>query len=159
MFKIVLTLLWSVALLFGADEEVRIEANLFEANEKDRISIFSGNVRIRKGFDEINSSVVKIYFSKDNQPEKYEILRDVSFVIKVENDSTYTGKAQKVFLFPSSQKYIFSDLVEITEQNSGRTIRGNRVSLNMKNGNARISGGSRSPVVMTFKVPSGKERE
>lgn len=157
MFKVILGLILSLASLFAIDEEVRIEANLFEANEKERISIFSGNVRIRKGFDEINSSVVKIYFSKDNQPEKYEILRDVSFIIKVENDSTYTGKAQKVFLFPNSQKYIFSDLVEITDIKSGRTIKGNRVSLNMRNGNARISGGNRSPVVMTFKVPSGKE--
>jgi len=158
MLKIILGLVVVLSSLFSSDEEVRIEANLFEANEKEKISIFSGKVRIRKGLDEINSSVVKIYFDKDNQPEKYEILKDVSFSITVENDGQYIGKAQKVYLFPVSQKYIFSDLVEITDMKSGRKIKGNRVSLNMKNGNARISGGSKSPVIMTFKVKRGDNK-
>jgi len=50
--------------IFAIEEnEIRIEANIFEANEKERISIFSGNVRIYKGSDEINSSTVKISFT------------------------------------------------------------------------------------------------
>ncbi len=46
------------------DGDVRIEANLFEANDRERVSIFSGSVKITKGKDVISSSIAKIYFDK-----------------------------------------------------------------------------------------------
>lgn len=142
-----------ISSLFGVDEnEVRIEANIFEANEKDRVSIFSGNVKIYKGKDEINSSTVKIYFDANNQPEKYEFIEDVTFNIHIKDEVIYLGKADKIHLFPNSKKYILSGGVQIFEVKSGRKIEGNRVSLDAISGSARIIGGNRKPVIMSFTI-------
>jgi len=139
--------------LFGVDDnEVRIEANIFEANEKDKLSIFSGDVKIYKGQDEINSSTVKIYFDENNQPKKYEFIDNVSFKITIKDKSTYFGKANRVYLFPETEKYIFSDDVEIVELGNGRKIEGNKVSLDGISGSARIIGDEKKPVVMSFKI-------
>lgn len=146
--------------LFGVDEnEVRIEANIFEANEKDKLSIFSGDVKIYKGGDEINSSTVKIYFDDSNQPEKYEFIDKVSFKLQIKDGSTYLGKADKVHLFPKTEKYIFSDSVEIIELESGRKIEGNRVSLDGISGSARIIGDNKKPVIMSFKLEKKEDKK
>jgi lipopolysaccharide transport protein LptA len=136
---------------------VRIEANIFEVNEKEKISIFSGDVKIKKGLDELNSSVLKIYFDDENQPERYEILNSVSFKIHIKKDSTYLGRAEKVNLFPKTDKYIFSKDVEIYEIETGRKIEGDNVSLDGESGSARIVGGSKKPVIMSFKVKDKTE--
>jgi lipopolysaccharide export system protein LptA len=141
-----------------ASEEVRIEANIFEVNEKEKISIFSGDVKIKKGRDELNSSVLKIYFDTENQPERYEILNNVSFKIHVKETSTYLGKAEKVNLFPKTDKYIFSKNVKIYEIESGRKIEGDKVSLDGESGSARIVGGNRKPVIMSFQVGEKEEK-
>ncbi len=139
--------------LFGLDEnEVRIEAKIFEANEKDKLSIFSGDVKILKGKDEINSSTVKIYFDNDNQPKQYEFIDKVSFKLHIKDGKTYLGQANKVHLFPKTEKYIFSDSVVIIELESGRRLEGDKVSLDGISGSARIIGGSKKPVVMSFKL-------
>lgn len=147
MFSVLLSTLYGVN-----DNEIRIEANIFEANEKEKLSIFSGEVRIYKGKDEINSSTVKINFDDKNQPEKYEFLENVSFNIQIKDSIHYLGKANKVYLFPNTEKYIFSGSVEITEKITGRKIEGDRVSLDGKTGSARIIGGDNRPVVMSFKI-------
>jgi lipopolysaccharide export system protein LptA len=159
MFRIFLISILLLSNLFGVDEnEIRIEANIFEANELERLSIFSGDVRIYKGRDEINSSTVKISFDKKNQPEKYEFLENVSFNIYVKDDVHYLGKADKVHLFPNTKKYIFSGAVEIIEANTGRKIEGNRVSLDGETGSARIIGDTNKPVIMSFKLNVKSEK-
>jgi lipopolysaccharide export system protein LptA len=157
MFRFVAFFFLTSKLLLGIEEnEVRIEANIFEANEKDRVSIFSGNVKIKKGIDELNSSAVKIYFDETHQPIKYEVLEKVSFKLYVREDSTYLGKADKVYLFPNTKKYIFSGDVSILEIESDRRIEGNRVSLDVESGSARIIGNESKPVVMSFKIEAKK---
>jgi len=157
MSRILLIFLIYISTLFGIDEdEVRIEANIFEANELERLSIFSGDVRIYKGRDEINSSTVKIHFDKNNQPKKYEFIEDVSFNICIKDNIQYLGKADKVHLFPNAKKYILSGSVKIRDIKTGRKIEGNRVSLDGKTGSARIIGGNKKPVIMSFKIETKK---
>ncbi len=134
------------------DGEIRIEATFFEAKERERVSIFSGSVKISKGRDTISSSSAKIYFDKKNQPIKYEFLDGVSFKIHLQKNSTYVGKAEQVFLFPKTQKYVLSKSVEITELQTGRKITGNQISLEGEDGSAKIAGDNKRPVVMSFKV-------
>jgi len=153
MFKVLILSFIMLSQLFGVEEnEIRIEANIFEANELERLSIFSGSVRIFKGKDEINSSTVKINFDKNNQPKKYEFLEDVSFNLHIPSGIHYLGKADKIHLFPNSKKYILSGSVEIIEVKTGRKIEGNRVSLDGVTGSARIIGNENKPVIMSFKI-------
>jgi|GEM_PF-522491 lipopolysaccharide export system protein LptA len=134
------------------DGDVRIEANLFEANDRERVSIFSGSVKITKGKDVISSSIAKIYFDKKNQPLKYEFLDNVSFKIHLQKNSTYVGSAEEVYLIPKNKKYILSKSVEITEIQTGRKITGNKISLDGTNGSAKVIGDNKSPVIMSFTV-------
>ena len=138
------------------ENEIRIEANIFEANEKEKISIFSGNVRIYKGSDEINSSTVKISFDNNNQPSKYEFFDKVFFNIHIKENMQYIGKADKIYLFQNTKKYIFSGSVQITEVTTERKIEGDKVSLNGQTGNVRIIGGKKKPVIMSFKINNNR---
>jgi lipopolysaccharide transport protein LptA len=144
------------ASLFAKDvhkenREVRIEAKVFEADEKSRISKFMGDVRIQTGDDEINSSVVNILFNKDNQPKKYEFDKNVSFNIHI-NNQHYIGRAEKVELDPLKEQYRFVGSVEITELTSNRKIEGREVYLDGKNGKLRIAGDEDKPVIMKFEL-------
>jgi lipopolysaccharide export system protein LptA len=135
-----------------AKEEIRIEANMFEANENKKVSTFTGNVKIKKGLDRINSSKMRIFFDRENKPIKYEILKNVNFKITADNNSTYQGEAQKITLYPLEKKYIFKNSVKILELNTGRKIIGDEVMLNSQTGNIRILGTHKKPVIMIFKV-------
>jgi len=153
--KSILIIIFTVcsSYLNGLDDgEVRIEAAFFEANDKERVSIFSGSVKISKGRDTISSSSAKIYFDKKNQPIRYEFLDNVSFKINLNKNSTYVGKAEHVYLFPKTQKYVLAKSVEITELQTGRKITGNKISLEGETGSAKVLGDNKKPVVMSFKV-------
>ena len=160
MTRILILFVVLISTLLGVnDNEVRIEANIFEANEQERLSIFSGDVRIYKGKDEINSSTVKINFDEDNQPNKYEFIENVSFNIYIKENIHYLGKANRVHLFPNTKKYIFAGSVDIVEVNTDRRIEGDRVSLDGKSGSARIIGRNNRPVIMSFKIETDKSEK
>ena len=49
-------------------EQVKITADAFEGNEKKGITTFIGNVKIKKGNDELNASRVTVLTDKDRSP-------------------------------------------------------------------------------------------
>ena len=141
-------------------EQVKILAESFSANEKKGVSIFTGNVKIKKGNDELNASKVIVYTDKDRNPIKYIADGSVSFYIDIpDNNTTYRGDAGKVIYFPNKQEYQFYTDVHLYQLNTDRKIFGDKIMLNTIDGNAKAIGAEKAPVIMIFNIEDKKKEE
>ena len=139
-------------------EQVRITADAFEGNEKEGLTVFSGNVHITKGSDELNASKVTVRTDKDRTPYRYIAEGDVSFYIDLkDNNMTYKGDAGKVIYFPLKKEYQFFTNVHLYQVGTNRKVFGDEVKLNAKDGNAKAMGKDKTPVIMIFNVDDKKQ--
>jgi lipopolysaccharide export system protein LptA len=147
-----LLLLLSVIVTSLLSEELKVVADSFEADEKRGVSIFKGNVSIKKGSDEMNASMVSIHVDKDRHPTSYVAEGDVHFFITTEDNATYSGKAQKAVFSPDEKEYQFSGDVELMQRNDKKKIVGDSVVVNMIKGTAIAQGKKNRPVIMIFEL-------
>jgi lipopolysaccharide export system protein LptA len=156
MKKILMILTILTSALYA--EQVKIIADAFEGNEKEGLTIFSGNVKITKGSDELNASKVTVHTDKERKPYQYEAEGDVSFYIDLkDNNMTYKGDAGKVVYFPLKKEYQFFKDVHLYQIGTNRKVFGDEVNLNAKDGNAKAIGKDKTPVIMIFNVEDKKQ--
>ncbi len=144
---IILILLFS----FVEAEKVEISADSFEANEPKQISIFSGNVKIKKGTDEFSASKVVILFNKKNKPTKYSATGEVNFQLNTK-EQNFVGYADKLIYEPSTQKYQILGNAFIHETTQDRKLYGEKIIIDRKKGTSKITGTKNRPVKFIFSV-------
>jgi len=141
-------------------EQVKILADAFDGNEKKGLTVFTGNVRITKGNDELNASKVVVYTDKNRNPTKYVAEGKVSFYIDIpDNNASYKGDASKVIYLPLKQEYQFYTNVHLYQLDTNRKIFGEEVILNAVDGNARALGKEKAPVIMIFNIEDKKKED
>jgi len=151
-------LLLAISLQFTAfAEELKIKANTFSADEQKGLSIFNGNVRVKKGNDELNASEVTIYTDKKNQPTKFVAIGNVSFKIETKKGAKYEGQANRVVYVPKEKKYNFYENVHLKQVNEKKEIIGDEVTLALDSGKAFAKGVKKEPVIMIFDIKDEKE--
>lgn len=155
MKQIVILTIFLVASLFS--EELKIKAQLFNADQKSGISVFEGNVNIIKGSDELNASKVTVYTDSNQKPIKFVAEGDASFYIKTLDGSLYKGKAQKVIYIPNKKEYYFYKDVHLKQINERKEIIGEEVILKTIDGKAYAKGAEKEPVIMIFNIPDEKK--
>ncbi len=146
---IIITILFYTSLFA---DQLQIIADSFERNQQTGISSFKGHVRIKKNYDELNASKLFVYVDKDNSPTKYVASGNVSFDITNDNNASYLGRSQRLIFLPKEQIYHFYEKVYIEEKITGRTLSGEKVTLNMITGNSKILGQRKAPVRVTFEI-------
>jgi lipopolysaccharide export system protein LptA len=132
-------------------EKVEISADSFEANEPKQISIFSGNVKIKKCRDEFNASRVVILFDKKNKPTKYSASGEVKFQLKTK-EQIFVGHADKLIYEPITQKYQILGNAFIHEKSQNRKLYGEKIIIDRKKGTSKITGTKSRPVKFIFSV-------
>lgn len=142
--------------LISSAVELKIKANSFSADENKGISIFSGDVRMKKQNDELNATKVTIYTDKKNQPTKFIAIGNVSFFLETKNGSKYQGNANKVIYLPKIKEYRFYKNVHLQQINEKKEIIGDEVFLSIVNGKAYAKGMKKEPVIMIFDIPEKK---
>jgi len=140
-------------------QELKIKAKQFNADQKNGISIFEGDVNIIKGADELNASVVTIYTDKEQNPTKFVAEGNASFHIVTEDGASYVGKAQKVIYLPVQKEYHFFTDVYLRQLNEKKEIIGSEVILKTIEGKAYAKGADKAPVIMIFDLPEKKEED
>ncbi|MHC3994498.1 lipopolysaccharide transport periplasmic protein LptA [Thiomicrolovo sp. ZZH C-3] len=153
-----LILAMTVAGSLYAAEQLRIVADAFTANEKQGRSVFEGNVRIKMGSDELNASRVEVYTAADRTPTKYIASGDASFFLMADDNSSYSGRAQKVIFLPLKEEYRFYGDVHLLQHNEHKQIDGEEVVVNIQEGTAAARGAERQPVIMIFNLPEEKKK-
>lgn len=127
-----------------------IDAAKFELNEKEGISIFSGNVKMKKVNDRIDAQKIEVYTSKPDEDGKREMKKfiatgSVYFTVYAEN-KIYQGKGDKVEYNPEEMKYIITGNGFVEEKVEGTKLFGELIYLDEKSGEAEIKGDKKKPV-------------
>jgi len=147
-----LILFTSFFFVFTSAEELKVISDNFKGDQKKGVAVFTGNVKVTKGSDELNASKVTIYTDKENKPTKYLAEGDVSFYIVTEQKEKYRGKAQTAIFLPNESEYHFYKKVDLIRLDDYRRVRGDKVVVNTVQGNAAAESTQDEPVIMTFTI-------
>ncbi len=139
-------------------QELKVKANLFNADQKTGVSIFEGDVNIIRGNDELNASKVTIYTNANQEPTKFIAEGNASFNIQTLEGALYKGKAQKVIYLPQEKEYYFFKEVHLKQINEKKEISGEEVVLKTIEGKAYAKGAEKEPVIMIFDMPENKKK-
>lgn len=142
----------SFLVAFSSAEELKVISDSFKGDQQKGISIFTGNVKVTKGLDELNASKVTIYTDKENKPTKYFAEGDVSFYIVTELKEKYKGKSQTAIYLPNESEYQFSKKVDLIRIDDYRRVKGDKVVVNTIHGYASAESANNDPVIMTFTI-------
>ncbi len=139
-------------------EELKVISESFKGDQQKGVSVFTGNVKVTKGSDELNASKVTIYTDKENKPTKYYAEGDVSFYILTEVGEKYKGKSQTAIYLPNESEYQFYKKVDLIRIDDFRRVKGDKVIVNTIGGNASAESTNNEPVVMTFTLEDKKSK-
>ncbi len=131
-------------------EELKVLSDNFKGDQAKGISIFTGNVKITKGLDDLNASKVTIYTDAQRKPTKYIAEGAVSFYIVTDNGEKYRGKAQKAIYLPNESEYQFYTKVDLMRIDDYRRVKGDKVVVSEVRGFANADSIDGEPVVMIF---------
>lgn len=133
-------------------EELKVVSDNFKADQQKGVSIFTGNVKVTKGSDELNASKVTIFTDKERKPYKYLAEGDVSFYIVTEQNEKYRGKSQTAVYMPNESEYQFYTKVDLLRLDDYRRVKGDKVVVNTVQGNAAAESTKDEPVIMIFNL-------
>ena len=134
---------------------VDMKADHFYANNINHEAFFEGHARIKQGKNEINASKVTVFFNDQKKALKYEAHGKVKFDL-TEKGIHYRGVSEKITYAPTNSKYYFSGDVTLIDLTNNRTIKANKVSLDLKTGLADIKGSVKKPVHFRFEIEDRK---
>lgn len=139
-------------------EELKVISDSFKGDQQKGVSVFTGNVKVTKGSDELNATKVTIYTDKENKPTKYFAEGDVSFYILTELGEKYKGKSQTAIYLPNESEYQFFKKVDLIRIDDYRRVKGDKVVVNTVHGHASAESDNNEPVVMTFTLEDKKSK-
>jgi len=149
-------LLFSFSLVSA--EELKVISDNFKSDQGKGLSVFTGNVRITKGKDELNASKVTIFTDSSKKPVKYLAEGDVSFTIVTDQKEVYRGKSQSAVYLPNESEYQFYKKVDLIRVDDYRRVKGDKVIVNTVHGQAAAESSKDEPVVMIFTLEDKKEK-
>lgn len=157
----ILKLLFLASLFFTLTyaEELQVISDNFKGDQQKGVSVFTGHVKVTKGFDELNASKVTIFTDKDRKPVKYFAEGDVTFYIVTEMKEKYRGKSQSAIYYPDVSEYQFFQKVDLIRLDDYRRVKGDKVIVNTIVGNASAESANNEPVIMTFTLQDKKSKE
>jgi len=130
---------------------VDIKADHFYANDINHEAFFEGHAKIKQGKNEINASKVTVFFNEQRKALKYEAHGNVKFNL-IEKGIHYRGVSNKISYKPRGSKYYFAGNVTLMDLTNNRTIKANKISLDLKTGLADIKGSVKKPVHFRFEI-------
>lgn len=131
-------------------QELKVLSQNFKADQPKGVSIFTGNVIVTKGLDELNASKVTIYTDSNRKPIKMVAEGDVSFYIVTELNEKYRGKSQRAVYLPNEKEYQFYTKVDLIRLDDFRRVKGDKVVVNTVYGHASAESANNEPVTMVF---------
>lgn len=137
--------------------DLQIQAMKFYGDEQAGLSVFSGDVKIKKGMDELNASKVSVYIDTKKKPTKFVAEGNVSFNLYTEDGANYKGRSQKAIYLPNEKTYNFYTDVYLQQTGDTKQIQGDLVILKLLENKAYAKGATKKPVVMTFEIDDKKE--
>lgn len=152
--------LWAllITVVYLSAEEVQVVADKFFADEKQQITVFSGNVVVTKGQDKLVANKVIIDFDKKKQPLKYTAIGNAQ-INMVLNDKNYFGKASTMIYDPIKSQYTLLDKAFLHEKVTDKKVYGDRIWVDQISGRYEVDSSGSKPVKFIFKVEEKKKEK
>ncbi len=163
--KYLISLLIITALFSQAKEtpknQLVIDAEQFEAHDSKGLSIFTGNVKMTRVKDKLDSDILEVYMTplkKGANKQKRVVLKyiaigNVSFEIFTKGKH-YKGRGEKVIYKPTILEYEIIGKGSIKELTEDKTLIGDRIILNQTTGESKVSGSKNKPVRFIMQIES-----
>ncbi|MDP3265583.1 MAG: lipopolysaccharide transport periplasmic protein LptA [Sulfuricurvum sp.] len=148
MNKLIFIALFCVFGLYA--QELKVLSANYKGDQSTGTSVFTGNVIVTKGLDELNASKVTIYTDSNRKPIKMVAEGDVSFYIVTELKEKYRGKSQRAVYLPNEKEYQFYTKVDLIRLDDFRRVKGDKVVVNTIYGHASADSANNEPVMMVF---------
>jgi len=153
--KLLLIFLSAVSLFAG---KVEIESLTFETYDERGISIFKGNVFIKKELDKMRADKVVVFVDDDKQIKKFEATGNTSFEIHLEDNNSFVGNADEFIYTPEKGELILIGNAHIKDVNNSREIKGETVVFYEKEKIAKVVGQEKKPVRLIFEINDGEKK-
>jgi len=155
-----LLLIWGVVTAQAKDQLI-IDADQFEASDEKGLSIFTGNVKLKKIKDRLNSDKLEVYMTpkkKDGSKQKRVALKYIAtgnadFEVYA-SGKHYIGKGDKIIYNPVKSEYEIIGKGFLKEVNENKTLYGETIFLNQTTGEARVRGTKNKPVRFIMEIES-----
>ena len=160
--KYFLIFLMFITLSFASSNKLIIDATNFETDDLKGVTIFSGNVKLQKDKDKLNSQKLEVFMEpkaqrKTNEAIKYIATGNVDFEIHIK-EKVYKGKGDKLIYIPKSQEYTISGNGYVKELTEEKELFGNNIFINQLTGNAKVEGSEEKPVRFIINVENNKKK-
>lgn len=143
---------FALALVAGVfASQIEISSNSFYANENERIGEFTGNVRVRRGSDELMADKAVVYFNASRQPLKYIASGNASFRANIKG-KRYSGSGNELIYDAKAGTYTIVGKAHIREIDSDKNVYGERIVIDQKSGTYSVGSGENKPVRFIFNV-------
>lgn len=155
MYKFIILLICSLS-MWASD--VEITSKQFDGDENSGVSIFTGNVVVKKQNDTIYSDKAFVYTDKKRKPQKFEFIGNpVRFHVVQDANNTYKGYANKIEYYPLVKEYIFIGNAFIENIIDGKRLAGEHITVNQITRKAKVNGGESKPAKFIFKMEDEKK--
>ena len=153
----------SLICTLSADDKLIINAKKFTSDDKKGISVFTGNVDMKRSKDILKSDKLVVYMTPkpknnekiDRKAEKFVATGNVDFLV-YSKEKVYKGKGDKVIYDPKSSKYTIIGNGYLEEKNEGTKLYGDKIFLDEITGKANIEGSDKKPVKFIMNIESKK---
>jgi lipopolysaccharide export system protein LptA len=131
---------------------IEVTANRVELIQKDSISKFTGNVKIKKDKDTIKADKIDVYLDKNRKPVKYHAIGNIN--IEIFNQKLhYKASSEELIFIPSQKKYQLIKNAKIEEITTNKKVIGEKVLFDNVTGDIKVLSDQKSgPVKFIFEI-------
>lgn len=146
MIRITLVMLFFLLPILGAKLEVT--ADKFNIDNNRRVTTFQGSVTIKQNKDEIKAENIYVYTDEDNNPIRFEAVKNVHFIIYA-GEKKYLGECNSLVYQPLKDEYTLFGKVKLNQSDNSEVLMGEKIVINSKTQKAEVLGGEK-PVKLIF---------
>ncbi|RDU57878.1 LptA/OstA family protein [Helicobacter sp. MIT 99-5507] len=147
-----------ISVFLYADDTLEVKALHFKADELKGIIELNENVEIKRGKDELYASKVIINIDKDRMPTNYSAYGGVDFVVVTKDNRILKGKANEVYYNAINGEYKLVGDSKVIEDGTTNAVTGEEIIINNDIGYVNITGTSKKPAKIIFKLEEGKTK-
>jgi len=156
-FSILLCFILLGGYLFAKENYLNIDAAHFEANEKEMLMVFKGDVNMTQNSDILLCQILKINTrlsgdgSKKQIPKDFNATGDVSLEVHT-NDSILKAKGDVILYYPDDKKYIIIGNGYLEDLKDGKKLTAHKIYIDAKTGHTKIDGDDNKPINFRIKL-------
>ena len=136
-------------------EKVEITADSMNAVDAKKEVHFTGNAKVKQLKDWIHADEIIVHLDENNKAKKYEAFGKVTFEFHNEKGH-YLGDSEKIEYYPLKSLYVLTKNAHVKDILNKRTVKGDKITVDMTTGNSRVVSTRKKPVKFTFDTGTSK---